>query len=104
MKIALFGISAIKLGKHNLKDPRFDQADKLVAADKKTYAQVDVIGEDQLLDADAILALQDNKAYLILKYLAFFETRLARDPQPAARTVLEKIKSLLENEQFLLGS
>src|SRR2546421_5289366 len=34
MKIALFGIPAIKLGKHNLKDPRFDQTDKLVAADK----------------------------------------------------------------------
>ena len=57
MKIALFGISEIKLGKHNLKDPRLDQADKLVEADKKTHAQVDVIGEDQLLEADGILAL-----------------------------------------------
>ncbi len=104
MKIALFGVSAIKLGKHNLKDPRFDQADKLVAADKKTYAQVDVIGEDQLLDADAILTLQENKADLILKDLEFVETRLGRDPQPAERTVLEKIKSLLENEQFILTS
>jgi len=104
MKIALFGVSAIKLGKHNLKDPRFDQADKLVAADKKTYAQVDVIGEDQLLDADAILALQENKADLILKDLEFVETRLGRDPQPAERTVLEKIKALLESEQFILTS
>src|SRR5947207_12485172 len=101
MKIALFGIPEIKLGKHNLKDPRFDQADKMVAADKKTYAQVDVIGEDQLLDADAILALQDNKADLILKDLEFVETRLGRDAQPAERTVLDKIKSLLESEQFI---
>ena len=69
MKIALFGITEIKIGKHNLKDPRFDQADKMVEADKKTYAQVDVIGEDQLLDADAILALEENKADLILKDL-----------------------------------
>ena len=38
MKIALFGTSDIKLGKHNLKDPRLDQADKLIEADKKTYA------------------------------------------------------------------
>ena len=104
MKIALFGIPAIKLGKHNLKDPRFDQADKLVAADKKTCAQADVIGEDQLLDADAILAMQDNKADLILKDLEFVETRLGRNPEAAERTVLEKIKSLLENEQFIFNS
>ena len=93
MKIALFGISEIKLGKHNLKDPRLDQADKLVEADKKTQAQVDVIGEDQLLDADGILALQETKADLILKDLEFVETRLGRDPQPAERAALEKIKS-----------
>jgi len=104
MKIALFGITDIKLGKHNLKDPRLDQADKLVEADKKTHAQADVIGEDEMLDADAILALQENKADLILKDLEFVETRLGRDPQPAERTVLEKIKSLLESEQFLFTS
>ena len=104
MKIALFGISEIKLGKHNLKDPRLDEADKLVEADKKTHAQADVIGEDQLLDADAILALNDSKADLILKDLEFVETRLGRDPQPAERAALEKIKTLLEGEQFLFNS
>src|SRR6266403_4906093 len=104
MKIALFGISEIKLGKHNLKDPRLDQADKLVEADKKTHAQADVIGEDQLLEADAILALEDNKADLILKDLEFVETRLGREPQPAERDALEKIKSLLESERFLFNS
>src|ERR1051326_6085461 len=104
MKIALFGISEIKLGKHNLKDPRLDHADKLVEADKKTHAQADVIGEDQLLDADAILALNDNKADLILKDLEFVETRLGRDPLPAERAALEKIRALLENERFILGA
>lgn len=103
MKIALFGISEIKLGKHNLKDPRLDQADKLVEADKKTYAQVDVIGEDEMVDADAILALTDNKADLILRDLEFVETRLGRDPQPAERAALEKIQGLLEREEFLSG-
>ena len=101
MKIALFGFTDIKLGKHNLKDPRLDHADKLVEADKKTYAQVDVIGEEQLLDADAILALEENKADLILKDLEFVETRLNRDPLPEERAALEKINSRLENEQFL---
>jgi hypothetical protein len=104
MKIAIFGLSEIKTGKHNLKDPRLDQADKLVEADKKTYAQVDVLGEDQLLDADAILALQDSQADLILKDLEFVETRLGRDPQPAERAVLERIKALLESEKFVFNS
>jgi ribosome-binding ATPase YchF (GTP1/OBG family) len=103
MKIALFGISEIKLGKHNLKDPRFDQVDKLVEADKKTYAQVDVIDQGELADADAILASQEGKADLILKDLEFVETRLGRSPESAERTTLEKIKSLLENEKFILN-
>src|SRR5512135_2095732 len=104
MKIALFGISEIKLGKHNLKDPRLDEADKMVEADKKTHAQVEVVGEDGLLDADAILATQDSKADLILKDLEFVETRLGRDPQPAERAALEKIRSVLESERFVAGS
>ena len=104
MKIALFGIAEIKVGKHNLKDSRLDQADKLAEADKKTYAQADVIGEDELLDADGILATQDTKADLILKDLEFVETRLGRDPEPAEQAALKKIQGLLESEQFLLGS
>ena len=85
MKIALFGIAEIKLGKHNLKDPRLDQADKLVEADKKTNAQAEVIGEEQLLEADGILTSLETKADLILNDLEFVETRLGRDPQPAER-------------------
>jgi hypothetical protein len=101
MRIALFGITDIKTGKHNLKDPRLDQAHELVQADKKTQAQVDVIGQDELPDADAILASGQTKADLILKDLEFVETRLGREPQPEERIVLEKIQALLEGEQFI---
>ncbi len=101
MKIVLFGVSGLKPGKHNLKDPRFDQADALVEADKKTYAQVDVLGEDQLADADAILATGEGKVDLILRDLEFVETRLGREPQPGERAVLEKLKAGLEGEQFI---
>ena len=104
MKIALLGVTGIKTGKHNLKDPRLDEAHNLVEADKKTQAQVDVAGEDQLLDADAILASVEGRADLILKDLEFVETRLGRDPQPAERAALEKIKALLEQEKFVRGS
>ncbi len=104
MKISLFGISQIKLGRHNLKDPRFDEADKLVEADKKTYAQVEVIGDDGIGDADAILASLEGRADLILKDLEFVETRLGREPQEIERAALEKIKTLLEQEKFIFNS
>ncbi len=104
MKIATFGISEVKVGKHNLKDSRLDQAHALIEADKKTYAQVDLVGEDGLLDADSILASTDARADLILKDLEFVETRLSRDPLAAERAALEKIKALLEAEKFLYGS
>jgi ribosome-binding ATPase YchF (GTP1/OBG family) len=104
MKIALFGLAGIKTGKHNLKDPRFDEADKLVEADKKTYAQVDVVGEDQLIDADAILVSVEGRADMILKDLEFVETRLGREPQEAERQALKKIQALLEQEKFVFNS
>jgi hypothetical protein len=104
MKIALFGTTEIKLGRHNLKDPRFDQTDKLVEADKKTYAQAEVVGDDQLLEADAILATRDSQADLILKDLEFVETRLGREPEAAERAALDKIRALLESEKFIFNS
>ena len=61
MKICLFGISGIALGKHNVKDPRLDQAHQLVEAQKKTYAQVDVVDEKEMLTADAILTTDTRR-------------------------------------------
>jgi hypothetical protein len=104
MKIALFGMTGLKTGRHNLKDPRFERVDELVEADKKTYAQVEVLGEEDLLEADSILASADQQPDLILKDLEFVETRLGRDPQPAERAALEKIKGLLESEKMLFSS
>lgn len=104
VKISILGIPGIKPGKHNLKDPRLDQADKLIEADKKVYAQVDVIGEEGLQEAEAILTHADNRADLILKDQEFVETRLSRDPLEAEKIVLEKIKALLESDQFILNA
>jgi hypothetical protein len=101
MKICLVGIPGIKPGKHNLKDSRLDQADKLVEASKKTYVQADVVGEEDALDADVFLVTRDSRADLILKDLEFVETRLGRSPQPAEQVVLEKLKALLEGDQFI---
>src|SRR5512137_2618758 len=101
MKIALFGISEIKVGKHNLKDPRLDQADKLVEARKKTCAQVDVVGEDATLEADVIVVTRDRFLDLILHDLEFVETRLGRNPPDVEKAVLLKIKAELEEERTM---
>jgi len=99
MKLALSGIQGIPFGKRNIKDPRLDEAHRLVEADKKTYAQVDLIGEDKLSDADAILTTREGLPDLILKDLEFVETRLGRNPPDAEQAALLKLKATLENER-----
>ena len=99
MKICLFGISGIAPGKHNLKDPRLDQADQLVEAQKKTCAQVDVVEEKELLTCDAILTSHTALSDLLMKDLDFVETRLSRDAGAAEKVVLQKLADALVSEK-----
>jgi ribosome-binding ATPase YchF (GTP1/OBG family) len=99
MKICLFGISSITLGKHNIKDPRLDQADKLVEAQKKTYAQVDVVEEKEMLTSDAILTSRAALSDLLMKDLEAVETRLSRDAGEAEKAVLQKLADALMSEK-----
>ena len=98
MKVALVGVTGVPLGKHKVRDPRLDQADKLVKADTKTYAQVDVVGDDEISTADALVASPEGRFDLIVKDLEFAEARLEHDPPAAEKAVLEKIKAHLEGE------
>lgn len=100
MKICVYGIPGIPAGKHNLKDPRMDKTHQLVEAKKKVYAQVDVAGEDGLVDADAILVSRGAVTDLVLKDLEFVETRLGREPSEEERAVLVKLQAHLESEQL----
>ena len=61
MKIGVFAIPEIALGRQNVKYVRLDQADKLVKAKKKTYPQVELVGEDGALEADVIIVLKEAK-------------------------------------------
>jgi len=101
VKIAVFSIPEVSLGKHNIKDSRLDQVDSITKAKKKTYVQVETVGEDALLDADAILALKDARADLVLQDLEFVETRLGRADQEAEKAILLKLKAALEKEEFI---
>ena len=78
MKVALVGITGVPLGRHRVRDRRLDQADKLVKADTKTYAAVDVVGEDEVATADALVVSPEGRFDLIVKDLEFTETRLER--------------------------
>lgn len=99
MKICLFGISGIAPGKHNLKDPRLDQVDQLVEAQKKAYAQVDVVAEKELLTCDAVLTSHAALSDLLLKDLDFVETRMGRDADAAEKGILLKLANALVSEQ-----
>ena len=104
MKISVFSIPSIPLGKHNIKDSRLDQVDNIVKAKKKTYVQVELIGQDAVLDADAILALKDSRADLVLKDLEFIETRLANATEEPEKALLNKLKTILEKEEFIFNT
>lgn len=104
MKIAVFSIPEINLGKHSVKDSRLDQVDKITKAKKKTYIQVELVGEDAIGDADAILVLKDSRLELILKDLEFVETRLGRAEEGPEKELLNKFKNILEKEGLIFNS
>ncbi|MFH0912761.1 MAG: DUF933 domain-containing protein [Candidatus Omnitrophota bacterium] len=104
MKIAVFSIPDISPGKHNIKDTRLDEVDKITKAKKKTYVQIELAGEDAVLEADAVLALDDARTDLILKDLEFVETRLSRAEQEEEKILLNKLKAVLEKEEFVFSA
>ncbi len=104
MKIAVISIPQIQQGKHNVKDTRLDQVDKIVKAKKKTYIQIEAVGEKEAFEADVILAHADAKSDLILKDLEFVETRLERASSEEEKAILNRMKAILESEKFLFGN
>jgi ribosome-binding ATPase YchF (GTP1/OBG family) len=101
MKISIFAISQISLGKRNIKDQRLDQVDNITKAKKKTYIQVELVSGDNALDADAILVVEGALTDLVLKDLEFVETRLGRATQEAEKALLNKLKGILEKEELV---
>ena len=101
MKISIISIPEISPGKHNIKDSRLDEVDKITKAKKKTYIQIEAVGEDVIMDADAVIVAKDSASDLILKDLEFVETRTSRAELEAEKALLNKLKSALEKEEFI---
>lgn len=104
MKISVFSAAPIQLGKHNVKDIRLDQIDKLSKSKKKIYIQVELVGEDLAFDADSIIVPSDLRTDLILKDLEFVETRLSRATDAPEIALLNKLKGVLEKEEFIFNA
>jgi ribosome-binding ATPase YchF (GTP1/OBG family) len=98
MKICLYGITGIGLGRHNLKDPRLDRVHELVEAKKKTCVQVETLDEKGLVEADSVLVDASGLTDLILRDLELVETRLGREPSAEEKEALIKLMGLLEKE------
>lgn len=96
MKICAYQVPGTTVGKRPLKDPRLDAAHKLVEADKRTYAQIDLAADDGLADADAIVVTADSVLDLILQDLEFVETRLGHEPADSEKAVLRRMQADLE--------
>ena len=101
MKISFFSIPELSVGKQNVKDSRLDQVDAITKAKKKTYVQVELVAEDAILDADAVLAAKEARTDLVLKDLEFVETRLGRAEIDSEKALLSKLKAALEKEEFI---
>lgn len=104
MKISVIAIPELAPGKKNVKDARLDQADKLVSAKKKTYVQVELVGEEEAMESDAVIVSKENKMDLILRDLEFVETRITRSANEEEKKVLTKMKQALEKEEFILSA
>ena len=96
MKLAIYQVPGVSLGKHNVKDPRLDAADKLVEAKKKIYVQADIVGEEELKEAEAILVPESLREDLSLMDMEFLELRLGREQSPEEKALFEKIYAALE--------
>lgn len=101
MKIGIFSISQLTAGKHNVKDERLDKVDRITGSKKKTYVQVELVGDSVLLESDAILSLMDSRADLILTDLDFVEKRALRSEDEKEKALINKLKSVLEKEEFI---
>ena len=102
MKFCAFNLPSLTRGTHNLKDPRLDAADRLVEAKKKVYAQVELLDDDELINADGVITNQDGFFELIFKDLEFIDTRLGREPVEGELAALLKLKGQLEADKTVL--
>jgi ribosome-binding ATPase YchF (GTP1/OBG family) len=104
VKIAVFSLPEILPGKHNIKDSRLDEVCAITKSKKKTYMQIEVVAEEEALDAHVVLVSEGASQDLILKDLEFIETRASRTEDEQEKALLQKLKGILEKETFIANA
>ncbi len=101
MRVSIFGIDDFPLGKKIIPDQRLDKIEPMLKPAKTTYIQLELVGEEVIKDADAIISLKSKKSDLILMDLELIETRLSRIDDGEEKSFLLRIQSELEKENLL---
>ncbi len=102
-KIGIFGLDDVfSGGKVNIIDERVDKLKEMFKSKKKVYMQVEMIYDrNKIFEADGIIADKNLKLDLILSDLEFVETRLSRVETDEEKNLLNRFKTVLENEKFI---
>lgn len=101
MKVAVFGLPDFPLGKKIIPDERVDKLKELTRPAKTTYISVDAGGEENLKDADGIIALASKKTDLALLDLELIENRIARGSEGEEKDFLTRAQSEIEKETLI---
>ena len=88
-------------GKLAVKDPRLDKLKDIFKAAKKTYPEIEIIAEERLSEADAVVARSEDKLQVIISDIDFIDKRLERSEDEAEKGVLLKVKGILEKEELV---
>lgn len=88
-------------GKLAVKDPRLDKLKDIFKSAKKTYPEIEVVAEERLSEADAVVARPEDKLQVIISDIDFIDKRLERSEDEAEKGVLLKVKGILEKEELV---
>ena len=102
MKIGIFGLNSLSVGKENIIDQRLDTVKEMAHSAKRAYIQVELLtDQERLKECDGIISSQDKQADLILTDLESVEKRLSYVQEEKERNLLNRFKEQLEKEQFI---
>lgn len=99
MKIACLGIEDLLPGKRKIFDQRVEDLAEIFHSAKTTHLSCDIVSEDQIKDADGIVAQASKKLDLVLTDLEIVEQKLMMEAEP--KGLWQKAKDVLEKEQLL---
>jgi len=104
MKVAVFGAEDFPFGKKSFYDERLDDLQEIFHSKKTTPLQIEFVPFKELKDAEALVGPAAKKDDLILADLEYVYDRLDKELPPQEKELFEKLKTLLEKEQFLFSA